>query len=74
MLSLFECMTCSLPLPLEEIRLIATVNSIFHLSDFLRLFMSFEYGLILLSILQLMVFYFTVTSTFTLSLLLLYSM
>ena len=45
MLSFFECITCSLPLSLEEIRLIAIVNSIFHLSDFLRLFMmSFEYS------------------------------
>ena len=66
MLSLFECMTCSLPLPLEEIRLIATVNSIFHLSDFLRLFMSFEYSSTVLR-------YSSTYSVLSLSPLLLYS-
>ena len=49
MLLLFECITCSSSLPLEEIELIAIVNWNFHVSDFLRLFMmSFKYGLILL--------------------------
>ena len=49
MLSLFECITHSSSLSLEEIKLIAIFNWIFHVSDFLRLFMmSFKYGLILL--------------------------
>ena len=74
MLSLVEFSTCSSSLSMKEIKLFAIANWLFHMSDFLRLFMSFKYGLILLSILQLMVFYFTVTSTLTLSLLLLYSM
>ena len=39
----------SLSLSIEGIKLFVTVNWIFHLSDFLRLFMiSFRYGLILL--------------------------
>ena len=49
MLSLFERITPSSSLSMEEIKLFAIVNWIFHLPDFLRLFMmSFEYGLILL--------------------------
>ena len=49
MLSLFECITCSSSLSLEEIKLIAVVNCISNVSDFLRLFMmSFKYGVILL--------------------------
>ena len=49
MLSLFECITCSSSLSLEEIKLIAIVNCISNVSDFLRLFMmSFKYGVILL--------------------------
>ena len=45
MLLLFECITCSLTLSLEEINLIAGYWN-FHVSDFLRLFMiSFKYGL-----------------------------
>ena len=49
LLSLFECITGSSSLCLEEIKVIAIVNLIFHVSDFLRLFMiSFKYGLILL--------------------------
>ena len=52
-LSLFECITCSSSLPTEEIKLFAIVNWIFHVSDFLSLFMfiylySFKCGLILL--------------------------
>ena len=66
MLSLFECMTCSLSLPLEEIRLIAIVNSIFHSLDFLRLFMSFEYSSTVLR-------YSSTYSVLSLSPLLLYS-
>ena len=49
MLSLFECITGFSLLPLKGIKLITIVNSIFHESDFLRLFMmSFKCGLILL--------------------------
>ena len=49
MLSFFECITCSSSLSLEEIKLIAIFNYIFHVSDLLRLFMmSFKYGLIAL--------------------------
>ena len=49
MLSLFQCITNSSQLSLEEIKLIATVNLVFHVSHFFRLFMiSFKYGLILL--------------------------
>ena len=49
MLLLFECIGCSSSLSMEEIMLFAIVNSIFHGSDLLRLFMmSFKYGPILL--------------------------
>ena len=48
MLSLFECITCSSSLSMEEIELLAIFNWIFHVSEFLRLFiMSLEYDLIL---------------------------
>ena len=44
-LSLFECMTGSSLVPLEEKNLIVIVNLIFHVSDFLRSFMiSFRYA------------------------------
>ena len=47
-LSLFECITQSSPLPMEEIKLFAIVNWIFHLSIIFRLFMIlFKYGYIL---------------------------
>ena len=46
-LSLYECITCSSLVSLEETRLIAAVNWIFHVLYFLRLFMiSLKYGLI----------------------------
>ena len=46
-LSLFECITCSSSLYMEEIKVIAVVSWIFHMSDFLRLFMMyFKYDLI----------------------------
>ena len=49
MLSLFECITSSSSLSLENVKIIAIVNWIFYVSDFLRLFMiAFKYGLILL--------------------------
>ena len=49
MLSLFECITRSPSLSLEEMKLVAIVNLIFHVSDFLGFFVvSFKYGLILL--------------------------
>ena len=49
MLSLFQCITNSSQLSLEEIKLIATVNLVFHVSHFFRLFkISLKYGLILL--------------------------
>ena len=49
MLSLFECITRSSSLSMEEKKLFDIVNSIFHVLDFLRLFMmSFKYVLILL--------------------------
>ena len=49
MLSLFECITRSSPLSVEEIKLFVIVNWVFNVSDFLRLFMiSFKYGLMLL--------------------------
>ena len=49
MFSLFEPITRSSSLSMEEIKLFAIVNGIFHGSDFSRLFrMSFRYGLILL--------------------------
>ena len=47
MLLLFECITCSSSMSLEEINVVPIVNYIFHLPDFLRLFMmSFKDGLI----------------------------
>ena len=48
MLLLFECITCSSSLSMEEIKLFAIVNWIFYVSVFLRLFMSFKYLVILL--------------------------
>ena len=49
MLSLFECITRSLSLTMEEIKLFTIVSRIFHVSNFLRLFVtSFKYGPILL--------------------------
>ena len=65
MLPCFEYITRSSSLLyLEEIKLIVVVNLIFHLSDFLRLFMiSFKYDLILLR-------YFLTNSVFLLPLLL----
>ena len=67
MLSLFECITCSSSLSLEEIKLIAIVNWVFHVFDFLRLFIrSFKYSLILLG-------YFSTDSVLFLSPLLSYS-
>ena len=48
-LSLFDCITWSSSLPSEEIKLVAIVNWIFHVSGILRSFMiSFKYRLILL--------------------------
>ena len=48
MLSLFECIKRFSLITKEEIKLIVIINWIFHMSDFLRLFMvSFKYGLIL---------------------------
>ena len=48
-LSLFECITCSSSLSMEETKLFAIVNWIFHASDFFRLIMmSSKYDLILL--------------------------
>ena len=48
-LSLFECITRSSSVSLEEIKLIAIAIWIFQVSDFVRLFMiSFKYDLILL--------------------------
>ena len=50
MLSLFECITGSSSLFLEDIKSIAIANSICRVSDFFRSFMlSFRYGLILLT-------------------------
>ena len=48
MLSIFEWITRSSSLSLEEIKLIGIVNCIFHVSDNLKLFMmsSSKYGLI----------------------------
>ena len=63
MLSLFQCITHSSSLSMKEI-----VNRIFHVTEFLRLFMiNFKYGLILLSR------YSPTDSVLFLSLLLLYS-
>ena len=48
MLSLFECITRCLSLSMEEIKLFAIVNRIFHVSDFVRLLVVyFKYGIIL---------------------------
>ena len=48
-LSLFEYITRSSPLSLQEIKSVAIVNLFFYVSDFLRLhMMSFKFGLILL--------------------------
>ena len=48
-LSLFECISHSSSLSTEEVKLFAVVYLIFHVSEFLRLFMmSFKYSLILL--------------------------
>ena len=58
MLLLFECIKLSLSLSLVHIKLVTIVNWIFHLSDFLELFMPFKYSLILLDIIQLIIFYF----------------
>ena len=50
MLSLFEGIIRSSSLSMEEIKLFAIDNWIFHMSDFLRLYMmSFKYGLTLLT-------------------------
>ena len=75
MLSLFECITCSSVLCLEELKLIATVNRIFYGLGFLRLsFMYFKYDLILLrysstvvvfSITVTFIFYIIITSKIT---------
>ena len=47
MLSLSECITRSSRMSFEKTKRIATVNWVFHVSDFRRLFiMSFKYGLI----------------------------
>ena len=49
MISLFDCITHSSSLSFEEIELIAIVNCIFPVSDFLKLFMmAFKYDLTLL--------------------------
>ena len=48
-LSLFERITCFSSLSMEEIKLFAIVNWIFHMWVFLRIFlMPFKYGLVLL--------------------------
>ena len=46
MFSLFDCITRSSSLSLEEMKLIATVYWIFQELDFLRLLISSKYGLI----------------------------
>ena len=43
-LLLFEYITRTSLIYLEDIELIANVNSIFHVLDFLKLFISFKYG------------------------------
>ena len=49
MLSLFEYIKHSSSLAMKEIKLFSIANWIFHVSDFLRLFMMpFKYGIILL--------------------------
>ena len=48
MLIRFECISRSSSLSMEEIKLFAIPNLVFHVSDFSRLLMiSFKYGLIL---------------------------
>ena len=47
-LSILESITCTLSLSTEEIKFFAIVNCIFRMSDFLKLFMSFRYGLMLI--------------------------
>ena len=48
MLIRFECISRSSSLSMEEIKLFAIANLVFHVSDFSRLLMiSFKYGLIL---------------------------
>ena len=59
MLLLFQCITLSSLLFMEEIKLFAIVNWIFQVSDYLRLFMMrFKYDIILSRFLQLIVSYF----------------
>ena len=65
-LSLCECITRSSSWLLEDIKLIAIVKWIFHVSDILRSFISFKYGLTLLR-------YSSIDSALFLSLLLSYS-
>ena len=48
MLSFLQCITHSLSLSLEDLKLIAITNWVLHVSDFLRLLISFKYSLILL--------------------------
>ena len=49
MLSLLQCITHSSSLSMEEIKLIAIISWIFHVPEFLRLFiMPLKYGLILI--------------------------
>ena len=61
MLPLFKCMTRSLSLSIEDIKLFAIANWIFDVLDYLRLFMmSFKYGIILLR-------YYSTDSVFILS-------
>ena len=58
-LSCFEGITRSSSMSLEKIKLIAIVNKVFHVSDFLRLFMiSFKYDLISLKCSLIDKFYF----------------
>ena len=47
MSSLFECITCSSSLSLEEVKLIETVNKYFHVPDFWKsIIISFKQGLV----------------------------
>ena len=48
MFGIFECTMCPSSVSSEEIKPISTADWIFRVLDFLRLFMSFKYGLILL--------------------------
>ena len=49
MLSLFYCIVCSLSVSLEEIKLIAIFNQVFHVSNFRKLVIIYsKYGLTLL--------------------------